>query len=138
MNLTLERLQLDDQVTIGRMSVDGSDWTCWTCEDTVRDPGVKIHGATAIPAGTYQVQITHSPRFNRLLPLLLDVPGFSGVRIHPGNTADDTEGCILVGHVRMSEGVGKSRMAFDELLPMMQSVQDDGEPITLTIVNSPE
>lgn len=114
MNLTLDRLQLDPDVTIGSLSVDG-EWECWTCEDAVRPPGVKLAGQTAIPAGLYPIEITYSPRFQRDLPLLIGVPNFSGVRIHPGNTAADTDGCILVSHDRYAKSVGHSRMAFEQL-----------------------
>jgi hypothetical protein len=133
MRLTLTRLQLDPDVTIGSLDADG-DWVAWTCEDTVRPQGVKISGQTAIPAGRYTVIINQSQRFQRLLPLLLDVPGFSGVRIHPGNTAADTEGCILPGLDRLAKSVGRSRRAFDGLFARMQEAARKGEPITLEII----
>lgn len=134
MNLKLERLQLDADVTIGSLSVDG-EWQCWTCEDTVRAAGVKIAGETAIPAGTYLVDITMSARFKTLLPLLLNVPGFEGIRIHPGNTAADTEGCILVGADRMAKSVGRSRSAFTALFPRLRAAKALGEKIYIEIVN---
>lgn len=132
MRLHLERLQLDPDCTIGSLDVDG-DWACWTCEDTVRAPGVKIPGQTAIPFGRYAVSITHSPRFKRDLPQLLAVPGFDGVRIHPGNTPADTEGCILVGADRLARGVGRSRLAFENLMIVLQQAVRRGEPITIDI-----
>lgn len=132
MNLYLERVQKDPDVTIGRMTVD-SGWSCWTCEDAVRPDGIKVYGETAIPAGRYNVDITWSPRFQRDLPLLLNVQGFVGIRIHPGNTARDTEGCILVGKVREAKGVGRSRDAFAELMPMMLDAKARGEAIDLEI-----
>lgn len=116
MQLRLERVQIDHDVTIGSLSADGV-WQCWTLEDVVRPKGFKVPGQTAIPAGRYRVLITPSPRFKRDLPLLVDVPFFTGVRIHPGNTAADTEGCILVGAERGADGksIGRSRVAFDNL-----------------------
>jgi hypothetical protein len=66
--------------------------------------------------GTYAVRLTMSPRFGRILPLLIDVPGFDGVRIHPGNTAADTEGCLLVGTGRTEDTITGSRDAFNALM----------------------
>ncbi len=94
MNLKLLRKTFTEESTIGVLSVNGTA-ECFTLEDKVR--AVKIPGKTAIPAGIYEVTITFSDRFQKPLPLLLNVPNFAGIRIHPGNTAADTEGCILVG-----------------------------------------
>jgi len=138
MKLQLERVQQDADVTIGSLSVDG-DWECWTCEDTVREvPGQgvwqwKVAGKTAIPRGTYDVKITPSARFKRDLPLLLSVPGFDGIRIHPGNTAADTEGCILPGADRLGKSVGRSRVAFDALFTKIHEALDKGERVTIEI-----
>lgn len=132
MKLLLKRVQLDPDVTIGSLTVDGQ-FECWTCEDTVRPPGVKVAGRTAIPFGRYAVTITRSPRFQRDLPLVESVPGFSGVRIHPGNTADDTEGCILPGQDRRPKGVGRSKIAFDLLFEKMRTAIHNGETVTLEI-----
>lgn len=131
MILELERLQLDPDLTIGSLTVDGQ-WLAWTLEDAVRS-GPKVPGQTAIPAGRYPVLITHSARFRRDLPLLQYVPGFAGVRIHPGNTAADTEGCILVGLDRMAKSIGRSRAAFDALMALMWPAQRKGEPTTIVI-----
>jgi hypothetical protein len=122
MHMTLERLQIDKDVTIGALSIDGH-FECWTLEDPVREvPGKpvtdwKIKGKTAIPYGTYAVQITYSQRFGRPLPLLIAVPGFTAIRIHAGNTVLDTEGCPLVGTDRHARTLGRSRMALDALIP---------------------
>lgn len=131
MRLELRRLELTGSSTIGRLAVDGVDF-CWTLEDVVRD-GPKVYGQTAIPAGTYAVQLTMSPRFKRVLPLLLNVPGFEGVRIHPGNTADDTEGCILVGLGHADDRITDSRAAFDALFARLQAASNRGEAISLVI-----
>lgn len=134
MKLVLERLQLSSDVTIGSLSVDGV-WECWTLEDVVRPIGApKVPGATAIPYGLYTVEITHSPHFGRDLPLLDAVPGFTGVRIHPGNTAADTEGCILVGRDRLARSLGHSRDAFDALFPKIRDAIARGDKVTLEIV----
>lgn len=95
MKVEVKRLFLGTEYTIGKLYIDGA-YFCDTLEDKVR-VGEKIAGKTAIPAGTYKVKMTWSPRFKRYLPEILNVPGFSGVRIHSGNTAKDTEGCLLLG-----------------------------------------
>lgn len=135
MKLVLTRLQLDPDVTIGRLTVDGQ-WSCWVCEDAVRPPGVKVYGRTAIPYGSYRIDITMSARFKRPLPLLLDVPMFSGIRVHPGNTAADTEGCLLPGLDRLPKGVGRSRLAFDQLQAQLVQAKARGESITIDIVQA--
>lgn len=129
MDLLLKRVQLDSDVTIGELYIDNV-FECYVCEDTVRiDKGeAKIHGQTAIPAGRYQVVVTMSARFQRMLPLLVNVPQFEGIRIHPGNTAADTDGCLLPGVQRLPKGVGQSRVAFDRLFdkinqPIMRKAQ---------------
>lgn len=131
MKLTVRRLELTGQSTIGRLAVDGVDF-CWTLEDVVRT-GPKVYGQTAIPAGTYDVRLTMSNRFKRVLPLLLNVPGFEGVRIHPGNTAADTDGCILVGLGHADDRITDSRAAFDALFARLQAADARGESISLEI-----
>lgn len=96
MQVNVRRTFKGPDYTIGKLYVDGH-YLCDTLEDTVRPAGTKIAGKTAIPAGTYRVKKTMSPRFKKILPEILDVPGFAGVRIHAGNSAADTEGCLLIG-----------------------------------------
>jgi hypothetical protein len=132
MIITVARQRSANGCTIGRLSINGVA-QCWTLEDEVRAPGVKVLGKTAIPAGSYGVRVTHSPRFNTRLPLLLAVPGFEGVRIHPGNTADDTDGCILVGQDKGRAAILRSRAAFAPLLARIEAAQLAGEPVTLRI-----
>jgi len=131
MDLKVIRKTFTPTSTIGELFVDGK-FECYTLEDPVRER--KIKHVTAIAAGVYTVIITMSARFKRLLPLLLDVPEFEGVRIHPGNKPEDTDGCILVGRTRTSNFVGESRAAFDALFPKMQAAAARKETITLTIV----
>lgn len=126
MKLLLKRLHRTEHSTIGELYVDGK-FECYTLEDKERE--VKIKSETAIPKGTYIVGITLSNRFKKLLPILINVPNFEGVRIHPGNTNHDTEGCILVGTTRSKDFIGNSRVAFQRLFKKMQSAKD----ITLTI-----
>lgn len=118
MELRMERTDFSEGSTIGRLYVD-DQFECYTLEDKVRP--VKIKGKTAISAGRYEVIINYSQRFNRQLPLLLNVPNFEGIRIHPGNTAADTEGCILVGGTKSEEFVGESRLAFEQLFNKLKA-----------------
>jgi len=143
MRMMLERVQLDADVTIGALSIDGEHF-CWVCEDAVREvlgqpvEAWKVYGKTAIPYGAYRVDITWSKRFGRLLPILLNVPGFAGVRIHPGNTSADTEGCLLPGLVRNAKGVGQSRPACDYLIPKIDRALKAGEAVIVEIVRAAE
>jgi len=126
MDIKIKRLYKSENSTIGEMTVDGK-WECYTLEDKERD--VKIKSETAIPKGTYKVIINQSNRFKKLLPLVLNVPNFEGIRIHPGNTNHDTEGCILVGRTRSKDFIGQSRKAFESLFAKMKLAKE----ITLTI-----
>ncbi|MBW1614434.1 MAG: hypothetical protein JRJ57_10790 [Deltaproteobacteria bacterium] len=109
---------------MGKLYINGV-YYCDTLEDPVRDYNkdgdlddereVKIYGETAIPYGTYQVTATHSPKFRRLLPLVMDVPHFKYIRIHAGNSAADTHGCILVGENKQPGKVINSR-AYETLI----------------------
>ena len=127
MKIYIKRLHKTKNSTIGEMTIDGK-FECYTLEDIERD--IKIKSETAIPKGTYKVIINKSNRFKRLLPLLLNVKNFEGVRIHSGNSNHDTEGCILVGRTRSVDYIGQSRKAFDSLFKKMQ---DSKEEISLTI-----
>jgi hypothetical protein len=128
MVITVKRLYKTENSTIGELLIDGV-FECFTLEDKERP--VKIKSETAIPKGTYRVIINESNRFKRLLPLLIDVPNFEGVRIHSGNSNHDTEGCILVGQTRNKNYIGQSRKAFDKLFKKMQAAKN----ITLTIIS---
>ena len=99
MNIVIKRLVFNKDNCIGEMWVDGV-FFAHTLEDKVRvlhTTADKVKNATAIPYGTYTCKLTYSPRFKRELPELFDVPYFSKIRIHGGNTASDSEGCILIG-----------------------------------------
>ena len=108
MIIRMTRTLFFDDTTIGETSIDGKRFG-HCLEDAVREiPGQpveswKIHGKTAIPVGEYRVVLAMSPRFKRIMPTILDVPGFYGVRIHGGNSADDTEGCPLFAARRIGE-----------------------------------
>lgn len=116
-NLILNRNEFTDISTIGELTLDGV-FQCFTLEDACRSH--KIEGKTAIPPGEYEVDVTYSTKFRRDLPLLVGVKGFEGIRIHSGNTTDDTEGCILVGKSKAQDWIGDSRVALDELFPKIR------------------
>ena len=128
--LDLVRRWLTSQSTIGELKVDGKR-VCYVLEDVVRPD--KVYGKTAIPQGEYEVLITWSPRFQRMLPILVDVPNYQGVRIHPGNTADDTLGCLLVGTSRGEDRVNESRKAFDKVFPLIKDALDAGKQVFIRI-----
>lgn len=135
MHLTLTRTILTRESTIGKLSIDGCH-ECYVLEDVVRKPGeAKVWGKTAIPAGTYPVTITYSNRFRRLMPLLSGVKGFEGIRIHSGNTAADTEGCLLVGDYNPAtpNWVSNSRAAYAVLYAKIKDAIDLGHQVTITI-----
>ena len=134
--LFLKRRWLTPKSTIGELFLDGA-MQCFVLEDRYRPPPEKkVYGQTAIPCGRFEVIINHSPRFNRDLPLLVNVPGYEGVRIHPGNTADDTEGCLLPGRVRKADQILESRLAFDDLFVRLKMKLERG-PVFITITVEP-
>lgn len=118
MELTLKRTALNPEFTLGELSIDGA-FFCYTVEDTVRS-GAKVPGKTAIAFGRYKLIVNMSNRFKKLMPLLIDVPNFEGIRIHSGNNASHSEGCIIVGMARTQDGVGMSRIAFTKLMDKLK------------------
>lgn len=120
-NLTLKRVYPTDDYTIGELYIEG-EYFCDTLEDTVREK--KIAGKTAIPYGKYEVIVNRSPRFKRELPLLLDVPNFTGIRIHRGNDAEDTSGCILVGENKVKGKVINSTKYELEITKLIKEAID--------------
>lgn len=132
MNLVLQRRYFEDNCTIGALSVDGV-YECWVLEDVERD--IKIYGETAIPLGRYRIVIDYSNRFQRLLPHLLDVPGFSGIRIHPGNRAVDTHGCLLPGIDKYADAVGHSVIAFGNLFHKLRAADAGGDLIHIEVTH---
>lgn len=123
--------------TIGELFVNGN-WRreCYILEDHDRlsKNKEKVYGETAIPKGNYIIDITYSRRFKRKLPILRDVPGFRGIRIHAGNTARDTEGCLLPGTTKRSNFVGSSKRAFNKLFKQLEKAKKDGKKITLRVM----
>ena len=151
MELVLDRIFRTNKYTIGELYVDGA-YVCDTLEDPVRPlpetcPNTpkgkdckckeKVYGNTAVPAGTYEVKLSYSNRFKRIMPEILNVPHFLGIRIHTGNKTADTEGCILVGTWDgiTEDWISNSTAAYNKLLPMLQKATNNNEKITITINN---
>lgn len=130
MELKLKRRHGTVGFTHGQLFANGV-FVCDTLEDQERP--VKIYGATAIRTGVYKVIINMSNRFRRRMPLLLNVPNFEGIRIHAGNTAKDTEGCILVGTYLAEGYIKDSRIAFNKLMHLLEAAQKRGDVITIEI-----
>ena len=145
MELELIRNIFTENSSIGRLSVNGN-FECFTLED--KDRGLdqsmdvkvinqlKVYGKTAIPCGRYKVDLTVSNRFKKLLPILIDVKGYEGVRIHTGNTEADSLGCVLVGMAISKDTVTQSIVAMNRLMVKLQGAKDKKEDIYLTISNN--
>jgi hypothetical protein len=143
MNLKLVRKEFTSVSTIGELSIDGK-FFCFVLED--KDRGLtqsetltsikikKIFGVTAIPYGKYKVVLSESPHFKRLLPEILNVKGYTGVRIHRGNTDKDTLGCLIVGFRKVYNQVFESAKAEEALIKELKGAIEDGEDINLEIV----
>ena len=131
MKLLLKRIYFGDTYTVGQLyevTDYGQSPLCYVLEDKVREvegQDVKVwkeQNNTAIPKGVYDVQITFSNRFQTKLPLLDNVPGFTGIRIHSGNSSKDTEGCLLLGMTwdGQSDWVGSSKTAMSLVMPLIE------------------
>ena len=115
--------------------------TYWVLEDPVREiegqpvEAWKVKGETAIPAGEYDLIVNFSNRFQKMLPQLIDVPGFTGVRIHTGNTTHDTEGCLLIGHgVDLDNGrITNSRAAMIDFMDELDHLYDMNQDVKIRI-----
>jgi hypothetical protein len=123
--MVLKRIKLTDTSTIGKLYLPDGSRICFTLEDQVRRN--KIAGKTAIPAGKYEIAVTWSNRFKKQMPLLMSVPFFSGVRIHKGNMAESTEGCLLVGRKKGKDSIWESGLAFKNLFPKIQKMCGEGK-----------
>ena len=130
MELELTRSVKTNKSTIGELTVNGV-FECFILED--KDRGLrkdmpiselivmKIKTRTAIPTGRYEIVVSFSDKFQKMLPLLLDVPAFAGIRIHPGNTDANTEGCLLPGKTKSTDMIGSSRVAFTALFDKIKA-----------------
>lgn len=142
MKLVNRRLFLGNSYTIGKLSIDGK-YFCDTIEDKVRDinkNGIfdngehKVYAETAIPYGLYKVVVSYSPKFKRMLPEILDVNNFTGIRIHRGNTAKDSAGCLIVGFNRKKGMVLDSTICEEKLVKILTKAQSKNEDITIEII----
>lgn len=134
MDLNLKRIFRGDEYTIGHLYID-DNYYCDVLEDVDRGLSsdmsekeikkIKIYGRTAIPTGRYEVEVTYSPKFKRHLPLLIGVKGFSGIRIHSGNTHEDTLGCLLVGFNKEKGKVLNSRVTSDKLTALLRNCEEE-------------
>lgn len=148
MRIKIDRAWCKKDYTISRIFIneerfgDGKNW-CSILEDTDRGlssdmtvqqiRSLKVPGKTAIPRGIYECHITYSPKFKRMLPLLLDVKGYSGIRIHSGTKASDTEGCLLPGVNNVVGRVNNSRYWFNLLFTRIQDAERAGEMVWVEI-----
>lgn len=142
MELNVKRIARKDGYTIGHLFIN-NEYFCDTLEDT--DRGLKdtmqvneilakkVKAETAIPTGKYDVILTFSPRFKRVLPLLLSVKGYEGVRVHAGNTNKDTEGCLLLGENKAKGQVLNSRATLEKLMSILLDCEKKKEKITILI-----
>ena len=134
MHLRVIREPSTAAATLGILLIDGV-FVCWTLEDVVR--AVKIPGETAIPAGRYDVRLSLSQRFQKVLPEVLAVPGYIAIRLHAGNTQADTAGCLLVGRVRAYDRLEESKLALMNVMEHLRRATTAGDPITMTIEEAP-
>jgi hypothetical protein len=148
MDIILKRDTFTDKSTIGTLTVNGA-FECYVLEDTDRGlkdtmsldeiNKLKVYGQTAIPYGVYKVVVTKSQRFSMLrghdvyLPLLLNVKGFEGIRIHCGNKPEDTEGCQLVARKKGIDTVSESTLAFNQLNDKINNAIKAGQIVTYQI-----
>ena len=140
MEAVLERAWKRDTYTIGKFLINGQRFS-ESIEDTDRGltqnmdlkeiQRIKVFGQTAIPTGTYTIKMTYSPKYKRQMPEVLNVPGYSGIRIHSGNTADDTEGCIVLGRNTKVGMVTESRKTCKEFERLLVAA---GGECKLTII----
>lgn len=127
--LLLNRELETTDATLGKLFF-ADQYSYYTVEDIQRR--VKIPGVTAIPIGRYQIFMQFSPHFQREMPHLQNVPGYTGVLVHWGNDSADTDGCVIIGLDRTADGVAESRLAFDNFLPRLEQALLNGE-VWLTI-----
>ena len=140
MNFLLRRRYLGPEYTIDSLSVDGI-YLCDMIEDKVRDydkdgdlDEEKVFGETAIPYGIYEMDLTMSPKFKRLLPIIMNVPHFTGIRIHRGNSAKDSHGCLLPGENKAKGKVLRSTKYEMLIVEKMLEAIRNNETIAIEVI----
>ena len=134
MQIKIIRKWFTEKSTTGVLSINGIKCG-FTLEDVARAEGVKIPGVTAAPAGTYKVVNDYSEHFKKIMPHILNVPRFEGVRFHGGNKPEDTEGCILVGLKKGEDSISMCQAVFDYLKGSIDEAMKNKEVVELTIIN---
>jgi hypothetical protein len=136
MLIKITRKYFTSKSTIGLVSVDGVKCG-FSLEDVARPDGVKVYGETAIPAGEYQVTIDYSNKFKKLMPHILDVPNFTGIRIHKGSTPESTSGCVLVGLRKGPDMIYDCAATYDYIYGSIEKALANKEKVTIWIINAP-
>lgn len=132
LELTVVREELSSDRTIGLLYMQGC-FLGWTLEDTIR--GMQHHDDTCIPPGRYKMVITRSKRFNRMLPILLNVPEHEGIRIHGGSHATETNGCILIGGDRSEDQIYNCGPVLEAVMANLAYAQASGLDSWIEIQN---
>ena len=139
MEIKLIRESFGDTFTEGKLLIDNV-FECYTVEDTDRrmedDLTVKVNGKTAIPRGRYELVLSMSNRFKKILPEILNVPGFAGIRIHSGNSSVDTEGCIILGSINDKlddDWIGGSKIALTQFMAKLETAKENNEKVYIEI-----
>ena len=143
MTIRIDRKWKKAEYTISRVYINGRYVGCNALEDT--DRGLlqtmqitelqrkKIKGKTAIPRGYYDVRITYSPKYKRMMPLVVDVPAFSGIRLHSLNKPEDSEGCIGFGKNDKVGWISDSKYWTDKICRLIETALNKGEKVTLIV-----
>ena len=142
MELQLKREIFTEQSTIGTLTING-EFECFILEDKDRGLSdalsleqilkVKVYGKTAIPYGRYEIDWTMSARFKVFMPILLNVKGWSGIRIHRGNSEIDSLGCLLCGRLKLNDRISESTLATNRLYKKIEAAKKQGQRIFITI-----
>lgn len=142
MKLKLKRIYRGNTYTIGRLYID-NEYFCDTLEDKDREltsymseediKSLKVYSETAIPTGTYKIEVTFSPRFKKKMPVLIGVKGFSGIRIHCGNDETHTSGCILCGFNKEKGKVVNSKVVTSKVYALIENAINNNNEVEITI-----